>query len=123
MFRAMKLGAIVVMVTVVGAPAANAADRDSSGQQTQTWGVFRERADRLNEDQRNCWAQAMVSGQTINGEIMAERVTEQKAQNELVRLAQRGLCASARTSASWTARAPKHNHDRDSDTEGVDDGG
>jgi hypothetical protein len=99
MFRMLKIGAAVALATVIGAQAAAA--------QTLTWGVFRENAPSIAENLRNCWAQAMVSGQTINGEVMAQNLTAQKAQSELVKLAKQGLCAAQRTSTTWTARTEK----------------
>jgi hypothetical protein len=69
-----------------------------------TWGVYRENAPNVSENLRNCWAQAMVSGSTINGELMAQKLSQVKAQAELQRLATQGLCAAERTSTSWSAR-------------------
>jgi hypothetical protein len=96
MFRTIKIGAIVALANVVGA--------QSAGSATLTWGIFRENAPNISESLRNCWTQAMVSGQTINGEIMAQNLTEQKAQLELQSFAKRGECAAERTSATWSAR-------------------
>jgi hypothetical protein len=69
-----------------------------------TWGIFRENAANVAESQRNCWAQAMVSGLTINGEVLVQHLTQEKAETELLRLAKRGECAAERTSSSWSAR-------------------
>jgi hypothetical protein len=100
MFRTIKIGATAALATVIGAQAASA--------QTLTWGIFRENAASITESLRNCWAQAMVSGQTINGELMAQNLTEQKAQSELLKLAKQGQCAAERTSTTWSARSEKH---------------
>ncbi len=99
-----------------GARAASAqtADTQTADAQTLTGGIFRENATDISESQRNCWTQAMVSGQTINGEIMAQNLTEQKAQFELQSLAKRGLCAAERTSTTWSARGQGHHGHGDS---------
>jgi hypothetical protein len=114
MLRRTKIAAIAAMVSLIGAPAAGAQTTGwpggqsmgrSGGQgQTMTWGVFRENANNEVESARNCWSQAMVTGSTINGEVLAERLTEQKAQDALQSLARRGLCAAERTAPNWTAR-------------------
>jgi hypothetical protein len=101
MLRTIKIGAIVALTSVVG--------NQASGSETLTWGIFRENATNVSEAQRNCWAQAMVSGSTINGELMVERLTQEKAETELQRLARRGQCAAERTSSSWSARGHGHN--------------
>ena len=101
MLRSIKIGAIVVLVNLVGPR--------SAGAETMTWGVFRENATNVSESQRNCWSQAMVSGLTINGEIMAQNLSQEKSEAELQRLAKRGLCAAERTSASWSARGQGRN--------------
>lgn len=95
MLRNMAIAAIVGMATLIGTSAARA--------QTLSWGVWRENAPSVPEDQRNCWSQAMVSGGTINGELIGERSTQQQAENLLRSDAQRGLCASRRVSTSWAA--------------------
>ena len=84
MFRPIKIGAIAALATVIGAHAAAA--------QTLTWGVFRENADSIDESQRNCWSQAMISGQTINGELMAQNLSQQDAATQLQTLAAQGAC-------------------------------
>jgi hypothetical protein len=98
MSRTIKIGAIAALAIVIGAHAAAA--------QTLTWGIFRENAPDVTESLRNCWTQAMVSGQTINGEVMAQNLTQKKAETELLRMATQGLCAAERTSTTWTARNP-----------------
>ena len=115
MFRTIKIGAIAALATMIGAQSAAA--------QTLTWGIFRENAASIAENLRNCWAQAMVSGQTINGELMAQNLTEQKAQSELLKLAKQGVCAAERTSTTWSARAEKHSGSGDSDVDGRSFGG
>jgi hypothetical protein len=115
MLRAIKIGAIVALATVIGGQAA--------GADTLTWGIFRENATSISESLRNCWAQAMVSGQTINGEVMAENLSQQKAEVELQRLAKKGQCAAERTSASWSARGQGSNTFGDSDDGGRSFGG
>jgi hypothetical protein len=101
MLRTIKIGAIVALTSVVG--------NHASGTGTLTWGIFRENATNVPESQRNCWTQAMVSGSTINGELMAQRLTETKAQTDLQRLAQQGQCAAERTSTTWSARGRERN--------------
>jgi hypothetical protein len=96
MLRTIKIGAIIVLANVIGA--------QSVGAESLTWGVFRENAPDVSENLRNCWSQAMVSGLTINGELMAQHLSQDKAQAELQRLAKQGLCAAERTSSSWSAR-------------------
>jgi hypothetical protein len=75
-----------------------------AGAQTLQYGVFRENAPAIPEGERNCWVQAMVSGSTINGELLAERINQSQAQCFLRRSTQRGVCASQRTSNDWAAR-------------------
>jgi len=105
MRQIVKIGALVALATVIGAPAA--------GAQSLTWGVFRENAGNVSENQRNCWSQAMVSGQTINGEVLRQNLTEDKAQRELKDLSRRGLCASERSAPSWTARGQHQDNSED----------
>jgi hypothetical protein len=76
-----------------------------AGAQTLEYGVFRENAPELPDGDRNCWVQAMVSGSTINGELLAERITQSQAQCFLRRSTRRGVCASQRTSNDWAARS------------------
>ena len=99
MLRNMTLAAIVAAAGLIGTPVASAQD--------YSWGVFREYVSNAPDDQRNCWTQAMVSGETINGELLAERLTQQQAEFALVREARKGLCARQRTSAGWSARQEK----------------
>jgi|HubBroStandDraft_1064217.scaffolds.fasta_scaffold624319_1 threonine synthase len=101
MLRTIKIGAIVALTSVVG--------NQASGTETLTWGIFRENAPNVSESQRNCWAQAMVSGSTINGELMVQHLTQDKAETELQKLAKRGQCAAERTSLSWSARGQGQN--------------
>jgi hypothetical protein len=115
MLRTMKIGAIVALATLNGAPAA--------GAQSLTWGVFRENATNVSESARNCWSQAMVSGLTINGEVMAQNLTEHRAELELESLAKRGLCAAERTAPSWSARGQEHANFGGSDFGGSSSGG
>jgi hypothetical protein len=96
MLRTIKIGAIVALTSVVG--------NQASGTETLTWGIFRENASNVAESQRNCWVQAMVSGSTINGEIMVQHLTQTKAEEELQKLTNRGQCAGERTNPSWSAR-------------------
>jgi hypothetical protein len=99
MIRNMTIAAIIAVAGLIGTPAAWAQD--------YSWGVFRENVPNVPDDQRNCWAQAMVAGETINGELLTERVTQQQAEFALLRDARRGLCASQRTSRGWSARQEK----------------
>jgi hypothetical protein len=110
MLRTIKIGAIVALTSVFGA--------QSAGADTLTWGVFRENAADISDASRNCWTQAMVSGQTINGELLAQNLTQEKAAIELQKLARQGQCAAERTDASWSARGEEHR--RRSDARGFD---
>ena len=102
MFRNLTIGAIVATATLIGPPAARA--------QSYTWGVFRENIANVPEDQRNCWVQAMVTGQTVNGEVLGERLTQQQAEFELQKEAHRGRCANQRSSTTWTARGQNNSN-------------
>lgn len=68
------------------------------------YGVFRENNTEIASGQRNCWAQAMVSGSTINGELLAERLTEKQAETTLQRYASLGRCANQVVAPKWTMR-------------------
>jgi hypothetical protein len=68
------------------------------------YGVFREVVVTATVSQRNCWVQGLVGGQTINGDLLTERVTLTQAQCVLNYMTRRGLCANQRTSAYWSAR-------------------
>jgi hypothetical protein len=115
MLRTIKIGAIVTLANVMGA--------QSAGAENLTWGVFRETAPNVSEAQRNCWSQAMVTGLTINGEVLAEHLTQEKAELELQKLAKRGLCAAERTNPSWTARGEGQTIFGQSDSGGSSFGG
>jgi len=69
------------------------------------YGVFREVVATAPVSQRNCWVQGLVSGQTINGDLLTERVTLTQAQCVLTYLTRHGQCASERTTPYWSARA------------------
>ena len=68
------------------------------------YGVFREVVPTVPVNQRNCWVQGLISGQTINGDLLTERVSLTQAQCVLTYLDQRGLCANQRITAYWSAR-------------------
>jgi len=69
------------------------------------YGVFREVVGEATPaGQRNCWVQGLVNGQTINGDLMTERVLLTQAQCVLRYLTRRGLCANQRTTSYWSAR-------------------
>lgn len=68
------------------------------------YGVYRENNTNIPVGQRNCWAQAMVSGSTINGELLAERLTEKAAETTLQQYAHRGRCSSDVVAPKWTMR-------------------
>ncbi len=68
------------------------------------YGVFRENNTNVPTGQRNCWAQAMVSGSTINGELLAERLTEKQAETTLQQYSNRGRCTSQQLAPKWTMR-------------------
>jgi hypothetical protein len=68
------------------------------------YGVFRETLANAPVNQKNCWVQGLVSGQSINGDLLTERVTLTQAQCVLTYMTQHGLCANQRTSAYWSAR-------------------
>ena len=69
-----------------------------------TYGVFRENLPNSPVNQRNCWSQAMVSGLTINGEVVASGLTQAQAAQQLTQLGNTGLCANQRTATDWAAR-------------------
>jgi hypothetical protein len=69
------------------------------------YGVFREVVATAPVGQRNCWVQGLVSGQTINGDLLTERVTLAQAQCVLNYLTRHGQCASDRTTPYWSARS------------------
>jgi hypothetical protein len=102
MLRNMAIGAVVGMATLIGTSGGWA--QTPTPTPTYTYGVFRENVANVPDDQRNCWVQAMVSGDTINGELLAERLTQQQAEDTLQRDAHRGFCASQRTASNWSAR-------------------
>ena len=58
------------------------------------YGVFRENLPDAPVNQRNCWVQRMISGQTIGGELLAEQATSTQAQCMLSLMTSRGLCAN-----------------------------
>ncbi len=68
------------------------------------YGVFREVVPTAPVSQRNCWVQGLISGQSINGDLLTERVSLTQAQCVLTYLDQRGLCANQRITAYWSAR-------------------
>jgi hypothetical protein len=96
MLRILTIGAIGAITALIGPPATRA--------QSYTWGVFRENVTNVPEDQRNCWVQAMVTGGAVNGEILAERLTQEQAEFSLQRETHHGRCANQRSSTSWSAR-------------------
>jgi hypothetical protein len=142
MFRIMKLSAAVSIAILIGAPAVwaqavtapDAAAQDPATQdpatqdaaaQDQTaptygWGVFRENVPDAPVGDRNCWIQTMVDGSSINGELLAERMTQRKAEAALQRQARRGMCANQRTSTNWSARQEREADPNWSNTEGSD---
>jgi hypothetical protein len=115
MLRKLTLISILAMTGAFGAPAAWA--------QTYSWGVFRENVPNAPDDQKNCWTQAMVAGETINGELMAERLTQPQAELALQHEARRGLCAHKRSSANWSARNEDESDRGWSDHNGFDHSG
>jgi hypothetical protein len=117
MLRNLTIVAIVGMANSIGTAAVWA--QNSPG---YTYGVFRENVASLSDDQRNCWTQAMVAGDTINGELLAERLTQQQAEAALQREARRGLCASQRTAPRWTAREQNASNSNWSDSNGSNSG-
>ena len=71
---------------------------------TLTWGVFRENIVNVSDAQKNCWSQAMASGETINGELLNSNLSESDATLWLLYYAWNGQCASDRQSSNWVAR-------------------
>jgi hypothetical protein len=111
----MTFAAIVGMAILTGTCVARA--------QTFTWGVYRENVSNLPDDQRNCWIQAMITGEHINGELMGEQSTRQQAENLLRRDAQRGLCASQRITTSSAARGDNRDNSNWSNPNGSNGNG
>jgi hypothetical protein len=119
----MKIGLVAIMVSAMSCNLGHAQSSDGTGTDpTSTpgvdpalaqggpngvpyqYGVFRETAASVPANQKNCWVQGLVSGQTINGDLLTERVTVTQAQCVLTYLTNRGLCANQRTSPYWSAR-------------------
>ena len=84
MLRKTTIGALIGLVSVCSSPGAIA--------QTYDYGVFRVRATYLPESERNCWVQAMVSGQTINAELLTVPGTVNEAQCALKQYERSNLC-------------------------------
>lgn len=126
MFRKTMSGAIIGLVSLIGASTGWAQDDTTSagtgttqwssqwsGQdQTQgsttesasgtTYGVFREVNANVPVGELNCWTQAMVSGSTINGELLAQRATQRQAEWTLRYYARQGACANEVAESTWT---------------------
>ena len=61
--------------------------------QTMTWGVFQENlAPSAANYPGNCWSQAMVSGNAINGALLQGQLTQQQAQDFLATAISQGRC-------------------------------
>ena len=101
MLRKTTIGALIGLVSVCSSPGAIA--------QTYDYGVFRVRATYLPESERNCWVQAMVSGQTINADLLTERVTVEEAQCALKQYVRNHLCVRM-----GTVRTNEQGHGRNS---------
>jgi hypothetical protein len=87
---ATSIAAIVGLAALVGTPAAQA--------QTLTWGLFQENlpASAVNQT-GNCWTQAMVSGDTINGALLAGQLTKLQAREALASAIRQGTCPNQAT--------------------------
>jgi hypothetical protein len=82
---ALSIAALVQLTVLIGSPAAQA--------QTMTWGVFQENvAPAAANYPGNCWSQAMVSGDRINGALLQGQLTQQQAQNFLETAIGQGTC-------------------------------
>ncbi len=100
MVRQLILIAVVGTAAAAGIPAARAQSVPA-----YSYGVFRENITNVSDAQKNCWVQATVDGSSINGERIAERLTEPQAEAALQHAVHRGLCAGQRTSPTWSTRA------------------
>ena len=84
MLRKTTIGALIGLVSVCSPPQARA--------QTYPYGVFRVNAAYLPESERKCWVQALVSGQTINAELLTVPGTVNEAQCALKQYERSNLC-------------------------------
>lgn len=75
MHRPIFAGAILGLVAVLATPAV--------GDDAVTYGLFRTRAQYIPIEQRNCWIQAQISGNTINGELISANATLNQTQCDL----------------------------------------
>jgi len=61
--------------------------------QTLTWGVYQENLDPSAANYPgNCWSQAMVSGDAINGVLLQGQMTQQQSQDFLATAISQGRC-------------------------------
>ena len=73
MLRTLTIVAAVGFSLVVAPPLVRADDDEVQ------YGVFRTNATYLSIEQRNCWIQAMISGQTINAERIGDHLSQKDA--------------------------------------------
>jgi hypothetical protein len=84
---------ILKIVTIVGLGAWFALPAFA---QVMAWGVFREVLADAPLTSLHCWSQAMISGQTINGELMTTTATQDDAVATVNWAKDQGLCLDDR---------------------------
>ena len=103
MWRYVTAGALFCVMLASALPAAAA-----GGQ----FGLFRTRASYMPIEQRNCWVQAKVSGETINGDLISDHMTEGSAVCALHREILAGRCINQTASDVPAACHTPHPHHR-----------
>ena len=102
--RWITAGGILVLVTALARPDAMAG--------AVQYGLFRTRAAYVPLEQRNCWVQGKVSGETINGDLISIHATERGAECAMHREILAGLCVNQTAQDVVTACHGPHAHRR-----------
>jgi hypothetical protein len=74
------------------------------------YGLFRTRAAYVPIEQRNCWIQGKISGETINGDLISDHPTERAADCALHREILAGRCVNQTPQDVVTACRAVHAH-------------
>jgi hypothetical protein len=91
-----RAGAVASIAAIVGLASLNG--MAAARAQTLTWGLFQENLPASAVSQTgNCWTQAMVSGRTINGILLAGQLTKQQALEALRSAIGQGTCPDQAT--------------------------
>jgi len=127
MYRNGLIGALIGMAILIGPQMARGQDSSSGTTSSATsqiyiFGVFRENIAGARNNKKNCWVQAMVTGSTINGELLVEELTLQQAQAALQCYAQIRQCANEQVTPVWATRLDGNSTDP-SDPSGSNGGG